>query len=441
MESKAVNMKRIRQGNKINFRYNVYRLVGKQKEPEDLTGLKITAVLRNKLYGNVVKLSYKVEGNVITAQIPGIPYLKTGVYNFCLSYQKDGNDFTVDTDVFQIVDSSAKAGGEDACPSIETETVELSGSVEFGLIGGSGIEQIQSDWEETNPASKAFIRRKPVLSKVATSGSYADLTGTPVIPTVTNDFTDDEKTKLAGLSNYDDTPIRTALQDEINRATGEESDLRKAIQKVALDFSTFLSSDPDADNIINRWQEVTAFLNGITEDKTLSGMLLEMKNQINESVQAKLSDYYTAARTDELFVKKLVGSRLITEEEVAKLAGLTNYDDTEVRNLIEKKANPIPVKSVSDPNGSVDVYAIDPNVFYDFDYCGTLHLSLNPSKDSGLLNEYMFQFISADSSTTLAIDGPVQWLNGQPALKPDYLYQVSIVNNLAIIGGTKYGEV
>lgn len=37
--SSNTNMKRIRQGNIINFRYSVYRLVGKQKEPEDLTSL------------------------------------------------------------------------------------------------------------------------------------------------------------------------------------------------------------------------------------------------------------------------------------------------------------------------------------------------------------------------------------------------------------------
>lgn len=492
-------MKRIRQGNTINFRYSVYRTSGSLEEKEDLTGIELTTVLRNRLYGTAVDVPFSVEGNVIMAQIPGIPYMKTGTYNFCLSYRKDGEDFTVDTDAFQIVDSSAKTGGENACPHVEVETVELKGVVEFGIVSG-GVDQVQADWEESNTQSKAFIKNKPVLSKVATSGKYSDLAGTPDIPTISNDFTNADKEKLknlgeyvknvslvptdslvrvdistydpvsgtlsskseflnlatselAGLmsaldkkklstlANYDDTGLRTALQGEINRAKGVESTLDGAIQKVASDLSNFITGTPDADDIINRWQEVTAFLNGITEDKTLSGMLLDLKAQINESVTAKLADYYTAARVDELFVKKLVGSRLITEEEATKLAGLQNYDDTAVRELIEAKADPVKVRSVGDPNGSASVYAIDPNVFYDFDRCGILHLSLNPPTDRTVLSEYMFQFVAADSGFTLTIDGNIQWLNGVPAIEDGRIYQVSIVNGIAVIGGVDYVNV
>lgn len=98
-------MERIRQGNTIDFRYNLFRAGEHASEPEDLTRVAINAILRNQLYGNVVKLSYNVEGNVIKALIPGFPFLKPGVYNFRLCYQKDGKDFTIDVDAFRIVDS------------------------------------------------------------------------------------------------------------------------------------------------------------------------------------------------------------------------------------------------------------------------------------------------------------------------------------------------
>lgn len=357
-------MKRIRQGNTINFRYSVYRSSGNLEEEEDLTGIEVTTSLQNRLYGTLVDIPFSIEGNVITGQIPGIPHLRTGVYNFCLSYQKDGTDFTVDTDAFQIVDSSSKTGGENTCPHVEAETVELKGVVEFGVIGSGGIEQVQADWKESNEQSKAFIQNKPDLKMVATSGSYNDLSDKPNIPTqldvptktsqLTNDsgfisdpnyvhtdnnYSNEEKEKVAGLQNYDDAALRAALQNEINRATLAEGGLDAAVKKVAFDLSGFITGSPDADDIINRWQEVTAFLNGITEDKTLSGMLLDLKKQIDESVTAKLSDYYTSVRVDELFVKKLVGSRLITEEEALKLAGLQNYDDTTVKASLQEEIN------------------------------------------------------------------------------------------------------
>ena len=47
--------------------------------------------------------------------------------------------------------------------------------------GGSGV-QVQSDWAETDDQSMSYIKNKPTLSVVATSGSYNDLTDKPTIP-------------------------------------------------------------------------------------------------------------------------------------------------------------------------------------------------------------------------------------------------------------------
>ena len=44
---------------------------------------------------------------------------------------------------------------------------------------GGNLDQIQSDWLETNMVSKAYIKNKPTLAPVATSGNYSDLSGTP----------------------------------------------------------------------------------------------------------------------------------------------------------------------------------------------------------------------------------------------------------------------
>lgn len=47
--------------------------------------------------------------------------------------------------------------------------------------------QVQSDWAETDSTDRAYIKNKPALSTVATSGSYNDLTDKPVIPDPTWD--------------------------------------------------------------------------------------------------------------------------------------------------------------------------------------------------------------------------------------------------------------
>ena len=47
---------------------------------------------------------------------------------------------------------------------------------------GGGGTQVQSDWAETDTNSMSYIKNKPELSVVATSGSYNDLTNKPNIP-------------------------------------------------------------------------------------------------------------------------------------------------------------------------------------------------------------------------------------------------------------------
>lgn len=44
--------------------------------------------------------------------------------------------------------------------------------------------QIQSDWNQANSSAVDYIKNKPSLATVATTGAYSDLTGTPTIPTV-----------------------------------------------------------------------------------------------------------------------------------------------------------------------------------------------------------------------------------------------------------------
>ena len=63
-------------------------------------------------------------------------------------------------------------------------TLNQNGSATINLEGGSGggSTQVQSDWAETNTESVSYIKNKPTLSIVATSGSYTDLLNKPTIP-------------------------------------------------------------------------------------------------------------------------------------------------------------------------------------------------------------------------------------------------------------------
>ena len=56
---------------------------------------------------------------------------------------------------------------------------------------GGGGTQVQSDWAETNDKSMSYIKNKPELSVVATSGNYDDLLNKPQMTTETLTFVDE----------------------------------------------------------------------------------------------------------------------------------------------------------------------------------------------------------------------------------------------------------
>lgn len=61
-----------------------------------------------------------------------------------------------------------------------------------------------------------------------------------------------------------------------------------------------------------------------------------------------------------------------------------------------------------------------------------LTISLAPGRE-GIVNEYMFQFTSGSSATTLNVPSTIVWLK-DPNIQANKKYLVSIENNLGIIG-------
>ena len=64
-------------------------------------------------------------------------------------------------------------------------TLNQSSSATIALDGGGSGGSVQSNWNETDSTSMAFIQNKPTLATVATTGSYTDLSNRPTIPTNT----------------------------------------------------------------------------------------------------------------------------------------------------------------------------------------------------------------------------------------------------------------
>ena len=324
-------MESIRIGNDINIEWSILR----NGDPETLEGKDLRVVMTNGYRKMEVK-DLHFRDNVIRFTYLGKDQDYNGVYTLTLIENKGKEGmYTVDAcDAFRLIPRSCSVGGDTGCGSVKVTTVRLTGDISVPAVGTGDYESM------TN---------KPRINGVELVGDKSlEELGIPILPDnivtdadythTDNNLTDALLEKLDGLSNYDDTALREALTSEISRAKEVEGDLDTAIRKVASDLSTFITGDPDADNVINRWQEVVEFLSGMTEDKDMAGVLLDLKKQILAEVTSILSGYYTSGQIDDRFVEKIKGKGLstndLTDELLSKINGLSNYDDGWVRSEI-----------------------------------------------------------------------------------------------------------
>lgn len=77
--------------------------------------------------------------------------------------------------------------------------------------------------------------------------------------------------------------------------------------------------------------------------------------------------------------------------------------------------------------------SILPNVFHVWGEVASLTLTL-AAGNSNVVNEYMFQFTSGSTPTSLSFSSNVSWITGS-TIEANKTYQVSVLNGLVVMGG------
>lgn len=78
-------------------------------------------------------------------------------------------------------------------------------------------------------------------------------------------------------------------------------------------------------------------------------------------------------------------------------------------------------------------FTLTPNVFHVWDEVSSLDLSL-AEEQAGVANEYLFQFTSGSTATTLTLPDSIKWANdAAPTILENMIYQISILKGLASV--------
>lgn len=91
--------------------------------------------------------------------------------------------------------------------------------------------------------------------------------------------------------------------------------------------------------------------------------------------------------------------------------------------------NAKPLISTSDSN--IDLL---PNVYYrKTNQSSSITITLVAETDLTILNEYLIEFTTASTGTTVSLPSSIKWANGEnPTFDNNTTYQISIVNNLGV---------
>lgn len=160
-------------GNDIDFTWHIYRKDGEERIPEDFTGKTCQVELLDAYHRKAVIDNVAFGEGVVTWTFKGKNQKSLGTYMAVL-YENKGEDGMVAVDVISAVTLVPHSYMErpDRCEDITTSAVEIDSEI-------TQNEQVQADWTETSTASKAYIRNKPNLARVATTGEYSDLDNRP----------------------------------------------------------------------------------------------------------------------------------------------------------------------------------------------------------------------------------------------------------------------
>ena len=96
---------------------------------------------------------------------------------------------------------------------------------------------------------------------------------------------------------------------------------------------------------------------------------------------------------------------------------------------ISGKANKISVVQTS-----TSTIEINSNTFYKFGEVASLNITLASITDNTIYNEYMFEFVSGTTATTLTLPSSIKWLE-TPTIDANKIYQCSIVDNVGLLVG------
>lgn len=252
-----------------------------------------------------------------------------------------------------------------------------------------------------------------------------------------------------GLGNVDNTsdldkPISNAVQEVLDEIDNKHLVISSALN----DLNSRI-----LDNL-NSIEELSQALDGTSEGlDNLSEVASQNSDSINELlktiesneyvISSSLNDLNTRILDNKEELDQLSNDIEENEEIVATALNDLNTRIIDLNTLIDEANQQLSTLETKFENSKIKIVnngtnnttiSIDPNKLYVWGTVSSLTITLATPTDNTIVNEYMFEFTSGSTATTLSLPSTIQWQE-EPQIEANMRYQVSIVNNMGLIVG------
>ena len=333
-------MKRIRIGKDIEIHWPI--LTNGEQVALEGRDLKLFVHLPSHMD---IPVDFTTEGNTAIFTISGTMQKSIGVYRLTMweNLQKRGQTAVDYCKAFELVPTTLLEGGEDES-NLTTETVDLeASSLVVGLPGESAYEAFKKYNPNSELTEEEYAEAPINAANAANEAAKAANDAAGKIGDIdkalaekvdkeegkglsTNDYTDQEKEKLAGLSNYDDTEIRKELSDKVSK---------KELTEAAAGTLTEAKSYTDTKVEKTKEQVGAAF----------EQMLIMIDS--GDVAMLKESKSYTDTKAAELWNNVGDTFDAMSEELNSNISGGDAQTLTEAKNYTDKAISEIPTPDVS----------------------------------------------------------------------------------------------
>lgn len=111
----------------------------------------------------------------------------------------------------------------------------------------------------------------------------------------------------------------------------------------------------------------------------------------------------------------------------------SKYSGQQVEDLLDQVASGSGAYAEVNHGTSDTTFALTPNTFHVWDEVASLDLSF-AEEQAGVANEYLFQFTSGATATTLTLPDSIKWANDvAPTIAENKIYQISVLKGLGSV--------